>query len=371
MNRQKITRAGILAIVLMTTFILCWEGFWRQKGFKITYNDDKALWAKKREEVYQPSNTTTVFIGSSRVKFDLDIPEWRKQTKQDAIQLALVGTSPLVILQDLADDEKFKGKLIVDITEELFFSQNPVFHKSANEAVSFYHKQTPSEHLSSFINFSLESRFVFLEERRFALNTLLNDLEIPNRPGVFSFPSFPKGFEWTTYDRQTYMSDMFLKNPNDINKQTGIWEKLILSDKTPTIKGDALAKTFEEIKRSVDKIKSRGGDVLFIRTPSSGPMAAAENKSYPRKEYWDALLAYTNVTGIHYSDFPETKNLICPEWSHLAPADVITYTHHLVNRLYEKGWFKVQSAANQREGDLIHPYPGNDHLMIDFTAAIR
>lgn len=350
MNRRQLTRAGILALLLATTFILCWEGFWRSKGFKITYNDDKALWAKKRAEIYQPADAATVFIGSSRVKFDLDIAEWRKRTKQDAMQLALVGTSPLLVLQDLANDEKFKGNLIVDVTEELFFSQNPVFQKSAREAVAFYHKQTPSEHLSSLIDHSLQSQFVFLEERRFSLNTLLNDLEIPNRPGVFSFPSFPKGFEWTTYDRQTYMSEMFLSNPNDIKKQTGIWQKLILSDKTPAVTGEALMKVFQEIKNATDKIKNRGGRVLFIRTPSSGPMAVAENTTYPRKLYWDALLSYTHTPGIHFSDFPETRDLVCPEWSHLAPKDVINYTHHLINRLAEKGWFD-QAVAFQK------PYP--------------
>jgi hypothetical protein len=339
MNRKKFTRAGLLALLLTTAFVLCWEGFWRYKGFKITYNDDKALWAKKRAAAYKSPEAATVFIGSSRVKFDLDIPEWKRLTGEDAVQLALVGTSPLLLLHDLADDEKFKGKLVVDITEELFFSQNPVFHKSAKEAVAFYHKQTPSEKLSSLINFRLESKFVFLEERRFALNTLLNDLEIPNRPGVFSFPSFPKGFEWTTYDRQTYMSGMFLSDSNDINRQTEIWKKLILSDKTPPIKDAALTKVFAEIRSSVDKIKSRGGDVIFIRTPSSGPMAAAENAAYPRRNYWDALLSYTQTGGIHYADYPETKNMVCPEWSHLAPPDVIKYTDHLVKRLGEKGWF--------------------------------
>lgn len=339
MPTNNLTKAGFLALALVVSFILCWEISWRAKGYKITFNDDKFLWANTRSRAYEKN--ATVFIGSSRIKFDLDVPTWKKQTGEEAIQLSIVGTSPLLLLKDLAEDEKFRGKLIVDITEVLFFSQNPAFHKSAREAISFYHNRTPSENLSSQLNFELESGLVFLEERRFALNTLLNDLEIPDRPGVFSFPSFPKGFEWTSYNRQTYMSDLFLQNPADITRQTGIWEKLILGDPTPAIEEKALEQILFEIKSAVDKIKNRGGKVLFIRTPCSGPMEEAEKKKYPRKEYWDRMLAYTKTSGIHYEDDTRTAQLDCPEWSHLSPADAVLYTGHLVDQLRRHHWFTM------------------------------
>lgn len=342
-------RAALLSLAIATVFLLAWEGFWRSKGFIPTYNDDKALWAVKRKEVYQPSGSATVFIGSSRVKFDLDIPTWEKTTGEQAVQLALVGTSPILTLQDLAEDEKFAGKLVIDVTEPLFFSQAPPFHQSAQEAVAYYKKQTPSEKASSAISLALESKLAFLEERRFSLNTLLNDIPLPNRPGVFQFPPFPKGFEWTTADRQTYMSDMFLSNPADVKRQTDIWAGLIINNPAPPIAGDALAQVLAEIKTSVDKIRSRGGKVIFLRTPSSGPFAEAEEKGYPRSQYWDRLLAFTNAPGIHFKDYPETAGLICPEWSHLSPEDAVVYTAHLVKQLGEKGWFALTKS------DLLNP----------------
>jgi hypothetical protein len=342
MEKKKMIRAALLSLVLTAVFLLAWEGFWRSKGFIPTYNDDKALWAAKRKEVYQPSGSATVFIGSSRVKFDLDIPTWEELTGEEAVQLALVGTSPLLVLHDLANDEAFNGKLVVDVTEVLFFSQNPALHQSAKEALAYYQKETPAEKASSAINLALESQLTFLEERRFALNTLLNDLPLPNRPGVFQFPAFPKGFEWTTKDRQTYMSEMFLSNPDDVKRQTDIWSFLIMGDPTPPLAGEALTQTLNEIQTSVDKIRSRGGKVIFIRTPSSGPMEEVEQKAFPRDQYWDRILAVTNSPGIHYEDYPETANYICPEWSHLAPKDVIHYTHQLVKQLGEKGWFSLE-----------------------------
>ncbi|MBL7793801.1 MAG: hypothetical protein JNK77_15845 [Saprospiraceae bacterium] len=339
MEPKKMSQAALLSLAIATLFVLSWEGFLRIRGYIPTFNDDKALWADKRKEVYQPADEATVFIGSSRIKFALDIPTWEKLTGEQAVQLALVGTSPILALHDLANDEAFTGKVIIDVTEGLFFSQNPAFHGSAKEAIAYYHQQTPSEKVSSAINFALESKLALLEERRFSLNTLLNDLPLPNRAGVFQFPAFPKGFEWTTADRQTYMSEMFLLNPADIKRQTDIWTMLLMSDPTPPISGEALAQVLNEIKTSVDKIRSRGGKVVFVRTPSSGPMEEGEHKVFPRDQYWDRMLAVSNSPGIHYKDYPETAAYICPEWSHLSPADAIDYTGHLVKQLEEKGWF--------------------------------
>src|SRR6476660_9056748 len=226
MHTKNLLKAGILGLVLVTTFILGWEGYWRSKGYVATYNDDKVLWANKRHEAYQAKEKATVFIGSSRIKFDLDIPTWESLTGEKAVQLALVGTSPRLLLEDLANDKNFKGKLVMDVTEVLFFSDAPFVNKSSREAIGFYHKQTPSEKLSSLVDFALESKLTFLEESRFSLTSLSNEIPIQNRPGVFVLPPFPKSFAWTDYDRQTYLPDIFLADSNDINRVTGVWAML-------------------------------------------------------------------------------------------------------------------------------------------------
>src|SRR6266498_2908622 len=137
MKERKFLKAGLLTIFLVAGFIIFWEYHWRSKGFPIAYNDDDALWAKKRSEVYTPISSSTVFIGSSRIKFDLDIPTWQNITGEKVIQLSMVGTSPRPLLQDLANDEKFKGKLIIDVTEPLFFMRNTKrSEKSAHAAIS-------------------------------------------------------------------------------------------------------------------------------------------------------------------------------------------------------------------------------------------
>ena len=344
MQTKHFLRAGVLTAVLVIAFVVCWEGYWRSRGFIPTYHDDEALWAEKRDDVYQPGDAATVFIGSSRIKFDLDIPTWEAITGEKAVQLSIVGTSPRRLLNDLANDVNFKGKLVMDVTEGLFFARGGR-DKSANEAIEFYKNYTPAQKASSKINYPLESAFVFLEKNKFGLNELLNGLKLPMRKGTRSPPLFPKEFGWTTYDRQTYMSSMFLADTNLQRRQTNIWMGGALNQ-GKGISGDTLLNVFKEVKNNIDKIRSRGGQVVMVRTPSSDPLLAGEKKGYPRQEYWDALLKYTNTVGVHFEDDPATAHYTCPEWSHLSTKDAIDYTKHLVRKLEEQGWtFRKKSLA--------------------------
>ena len=333
-------RTFLLTIVIVIAFMAAWELHIRGRGFTPTYNDDKILWAAKRREVYQSPDNATVFIGPSRIKFDLDIPLWKKLTGENAIQLAMVGTSPRPTLRDLANDENFKGKLIVDVMETSVFSPATfITEKSAVDALAYYKSETPAQRSSAILGHQLESKLAFLEEGKFGISNLLNDLQLPSRPGIFIFPSMPHEFAVSTYDRQTSMTPMFLANPALIKRQTECWIRLGALNRSHGIKGDALEMVFKEVKDAVDKIRARGGKVVFVRMPSSGTYLESETASYPREQYWEPLLKYTNTPGIHYADYPAIANFVCPEWSHLQPADVITFTNELVRILRdEQGW---------------------------------
>jgi hypothetical protein len=48
-------KAAVLTFGLVVIFVAGWEVYWRSRGFGISYNDDKILWASKRKEVYKPA----------------------------------------------------------------------------------------------------------------------------------------------------------------------------------------------------------------------------------------------------------------------------------------------------------------------------
>src|SRR5436190_19052930 len=122
MQANSISKSAILVVVIVIISVASWEVYLRSTGLKISYDNLEPLWADKRERVYEPIDKAVVFIGSSRIKYDLDVPTWEQLTGMRAVQLACEGTNPVPMLLDLAADKNFKGNLVVDVTEGLFFS---------------------------------------------------------------------------------------------------------------------------------------------------------------------------------------------------------------------------------------------------------
>jgi len=337
MQSSLSVKSAVLALIIVLTFLVCWEFYLRNEGIALDYDDGPELWANSRAMVYEPANKATVFIGSSRIKYDLDIPTWENLTGNHAIQLSMVGSNPRPFLHDLASDPNFKGRLIVDVTEGLFFSKGSV--RFPNEGIEYYSKRTPAQKASFELNHALESHFVFLNRGYFSLNPMLNKLHLKNRPGVVPAAEFPIGFRSITFERQNKMTAEFIIDTNQQIQVRNIWAFNRKNNHIPPVNGKALDTILTSVKADVDKIRARGGDVTFVRTPSSDSYLIFENKNYPRKEYWDKLLAITGCKGIHFADYPVIDQLTCPEYSHLKPTDAVIYTQHLVSILKKDlGW---------------------------------
>jgi hypothetical protein len=339
MQPTNLIRAGRLALFLTLIALISWEIFLRHKNITISYDDNEALFADKMAMIYGPSEQETVFIGSSRIKYDLDIPTWEAMTGQKAIQLANVGSSPRPVLEALANDPQFKGNLIVDVTEPLFFSPGALYDGSTRKKITYFKNRTPTQRFSFQVNHVLESQLVFLDQDNFSVTAMLENAQLlPPREGVFPGLYFPRQFGQVSFDRQTYMTPEFVADTNLQVQVRNVWAGGIArrGDPLPVDKMNAI---FNSVKRDVDKIKARGGQVVFVRTPSSGPFREAEQKGFPRTAYWDRLLTLTGCPGIHFTDYPATANFICPEWSHLKPTDAVLFTQSLVKILREeKGW---------------------------------
>src|SRR5436190_18045270 len=157
-------KAALLTVIIVAGLLISWEWRLRSQKIPIDYDDNPSLWADKRTKaVNLPADKATVFIGSSRIKYDLDQITWRKLTGEEPVQLAMEGNSPLPVLDDLAADKRFKGNLVVDVTEGLFFSADPGNLSDPKKNISFYKKETPSEKVSFQLDHALESKFVFLD----------------------------------------------------------------------------------------------------------------------------------------------------------------------------------------------------------------
>lgn len=340
MNATNYVKTAWLTLGLVLAFVIGWEMYWRGQGLPLSYNDDESMWASKRREIYGSTPAKPVVIGSSRIKFGLDLSTWAHTTGEKPVQLSMDGTSPRPMLTDLGNDPAFAGTLIIDVTEMLFFTPDGSFpEKEAIKRVTAYPNWSLSQQAGFYMNRALESSLLFLDDRNLALNPLLNLLPLPARPGAWGGPQFPREFYVVNRDRQSAMTPAFVADTALQNKVKAVWLDVGAHSPPNPVDGPALTAILDATKRSIDQIRARGGQVLFVRTPSTGIMREVEKKMYPRAKYWDRLLAHTQTQGIYFEDYTSLNQFVCPEWSHLTPQDAILFTEALIPVIAEKtGW---------------------------------
>ncbi|MBK8702079.1 MAG: hypothetical protein IPN29_21910 [Saprospiraceae bacterium] len=341
MHADTFRKAAIMVLSLTTILIGGYEYYLRHLGHTISFDDSESLFADKKRKIYLPIDEATVFTGSSRMKYDLNTSVWRQLTGETPIQLANVGSSPIPILKALAADTMFKGKLIMDVTEGLFFDMSGRGFRRPQKCLDFSKNETPAQRFSFHLNTFLESGLVFLDKDNFALSALLEHLPIPPRPGKMDFPKYPTEFELMNFDRQNMMTDRFVDTDTaGVKMMQDIWLQIAkMGDKAPPTPVHVIDSFLLDVKKHTDLITARGGKVFFLRPTSSGPLWQGEQMGFPRDKFWEKLLTVTGSQGMHFEDYPELKKMQCTEFSHLRQSDGIIYTKKVVEVLSKDiGW---------------------------------
>ena len=97
--------------------------------------------------------------------------------------------------------------------------------------------------------------------------------------------------------------------------------------------GHLVEARFAEAASAVQRIRARGGQVVFVRFPVSGELKKLEDRATPRAGPWTRLLKDSGAQGIYFEDFPELASFQCPEWSHLSASDSVVFTRRLIPHL--------------------------------------
>jgi hypothetical protein len=285
-----------------------------------------------------------VVIGDSRAWFDVDLDEMQKGLGKRPIQLAMAGSTVFPALADLADDESFHGTIICSFVPMLFFAPpgSPPMER-AEKGVKRFHSQTPAQCVSEELGIRLEEHIAFLKPDDLSLEGLLNQLPIPNRPGARVPPTFPPYFQTEDRERRARMWERCAAPGSELAKRIQqIWIPLFTPPPPPSyIPKDVffaelkkgIEKRFTDVSAAVEKIRARGGKIVFVRFPHTGGLKELEDKIMPRAQTWDPLLQMTHAPGIYYSDFSELSGFNCPEWSHLTAGDSVEFTKRLVPHL--------------------------------------
>lgn len=322
-------RAWPVVALSLLTFLLgmaAWEAHWRAYGGVPGYRNSDGLWTIQRRRINAGEGDAFVVIGSSRLKFDLQLDVWQRASGVRPIQLALEGTSAMPVLEDLAEDPDFTGTLMVGVTPGLFFSGGGL----RGNVVAYAKRETPSQRASQWLSMQgLENRFAWYDPD-FALFTVLEAQDWPAREGVQRYPDVPKVSVTTSADRNHRMWQRLETDSAYARHVQKIW----VGRRPPGPPSAEQRATLDagierEIARAVaavERLKARGVRVVFVRAPSDGDLLKGEQLRFPRERTWDALLARTGAPGIHFEDHADMQGLWLPEWSHLAGADADRYT---------------------------------------------
>lgn len=206
-----------------------------------------------------------------------------------------------------------------------------------------FHNQTPAQRASEYLGIRLEEHVAFLKPDDLSLEGLLGQLPILNRPGARVPPTFPPYFNWEDRERRARMWEKCAEPGSALaRKIQQIWIPLFTPPPPPSYippdvfmakMKEGIQKRYADVTAAAEKIRARGGKIVFVRLPHSGGLKALEDKVMPRQQSWDPLLQMTKAPGIYYSDFPELSGFNCPEWSHLSAGDSVEFSKRLVPHL--------------------------------------
>ena len=339
---RALGRAGIIALLVGALLLGGWEIYWRSQGALAPYyRNSDGLWALERRRVNEGEGSATLLLGSSRMLFNVQLDVYEQEAGERPIQLALEGTSPIGVMEDLAGEADFTGTLLVGVAPILFFTG---FEYRAN-AMSRFAQETPSQWLGQQISMRAEPSLAFYEYD-FALFTILKRQPLPKRiesPWLMGIPGMyhdVRQLAYTERDRNTRLWSKLETDEVYRELAKTIWQdgyEPFENQSDEFVQGFRMnrdAQT-ERAVAATEKLNAKGVEVIFVSHPYEGIYETYATTYVPREETWDVLIERTGALGLHWKDHEEMQGYWLPEWSHMTGAGADEYTealYHLIQR---------------------------------------
>ncbi len=319
-------RSGWLALVVAIVLVSAFEAWVRSQGVPPgAYLNSAGSWAEQRRRIDQGEGDAWVFTGSSRVKFDVQLPVWERLDGKPPIMLALEGTSPTRVLEGLAEDEDFTGKVIVGVAPGLFFSG----YEGQRKSIDRYEQESPSQWLGHRLSLFIEPLLSFYDQE-FAISRILGRLDLPIREGMEWDPEV-RLLAFQDRQRNTRMWDRLEYDADYRELARRIWAQgwKPFAEREPEWQERALENRGKQIDRAVaavEKLHERGAEAIFVTMPYDGHYAVSEPDRAPRELAWDVLIERTGALGLHFEDHEEMQGYYLPEWSHMSATEADRFT---------------------------------------------
>lgn len=320
-------RVWLLTFMITLGVLGGWEGFWRLNDFDAGLEDDWGVWAAARRAASRRQKDVVVLIGSSRIQVGLHPDVFARLTGRQPVMLAIDGSSPLAVLENLAADSKFSGTVICSLIP-MWLAETKEHGDRSAKWIRKYRAQNWSARVHTHLSKVYQQIF------------------------VFRYPGLTPARIWTHILEQTWPQPPYAPmgpnryRPADFSKvdaeklrEARERRQLEIHKKANPLYPNPFAARIEKIEKMVERIKIRGGQVIFIRLPSTGVVRGLEQKTWPREVYWDVFSRKIKTLAIHFEDYPSLMGFDCPDGSHLDVKDAKKFSQGLIAILKAEGLF--------------------------------
>lgn len=311
--RRTWVAAGALALAFMGG----WEGYWRLQGFAPSVNNDPNLWALARGRVSSRPDGVLI-VGSSRVQVGIDADAFERSTGWPRpIQLGIPMGPSTPVLRALSQDPKVVQRIVCEIHPAIFFDAFRQLDSRAAVYLDRYEAFTPAD--------AVEARLRILTQR--SLVSSLPALFPHNLAAAWRGNRKPR-HPHTTFDAERFGRLDARKVPSSPAArriQQAAWRNWKGRPGAPAY----VDRMTDLVSRQVEAIRARGGDVVFVRMPTSGATLAREHKLFPRREYWNRFASRLDAVTIHFEDFPPLRGFDSPDGEHLGQHDTPAFSDAL------------------------------------------
>ena len=319
MKSENLGKTWVFALLIVIAVLGAWEGFWRAQGFRPSIEDDMPFWHLARSKVTK--HTRIVFVGSSRIQLGLHPDVFFEEWGIIPVNLSIDGNPPYPVLRDLAQDPNFSGLVICSILPR-WLGENTFGDDRASKWVRKYYTRTPLSGIDARVSLLVQEAFVF-RYPGLSPEKLAKQFQKGDRPRPAYAPMRPDRFREARFA------------PKDIPRMLASRIKLerAAMENAKQISPLEFQERMAALNVDVHKIRQRGGDVVFIRMPSSGEIRDLEASAWPRERYWDVLANSVSAKAIHFEDFDGLRDFKCADGSHLDVDQAREFTLQLLKLL--------------------------------------
>lgn len=310
------------------------------------YTNFTTQWAEERRKLDDPDHDFRVLLlGSSRMLWaaDLDILEHELGTRP--LQLAIAGTGPALMLQGIVENTDFDGLVLVGVTPFLFNRLDEGFF--GGDALRWYEGASPSERSGHKIHSFLSAHLGFLDDGFKLFELIDHYTDLPERDDVWDLNAGEWKLGRHMADRQTDMwAPVEVEGSFDNEQILAFWMLGLVRDpESPERMEEMAQKAVEFFAPLSEKLRARGGDIVFIRMPGRGKYLDHDLATRYRELTWNPMAEGIDAVWINTMDYDDlSSELEIPEWSHLSRQSQDDFSRRIVPVL-EKRYLEIRGRS--------------------------